>query len=54
MNPRHTDSARQCRVLLVDADDIVRAHVASLLEGSGYRVGEAASGEEALRIATCT
>jgi PAS domain S-box-containing protein len=47
--PRPTDSDGQCRVLLVDDDDIVRAHVANLLARSGYRVGEAASGEEALR-----
>jgi CheY-like chemotaxis protein/HPt (histidine-containing phosphotransfer) domain-containing protein len=38
-----------CRVLLVDDDDMVRAHVANLLQQSGYRVGEAASGAEALR-----
>lgn len=36
-------------MLLVDDDDIVRAHVANLLERSGYWVGEAASGTEALR-----
>jgi CheY-like chemotaxis protein len=36
-------------VLVVDDDEILRAHVANLLEGSGYRVGEAASGAEALR-----
>jgi CheY-like chemotaxis protein len=48
-NQRRTDSGERCRVLLVDDDDIVRVHVANLLERSGYRVGEAASGEEALR-----
>jgi CheY-like chemotaxis protein len=47
--PRHDDSEGRCRVLLVDDDDIVRTCVANLLERSGYRVGEAASGEEALR-----
>jgi two-component system phosphate regulon response regulator PhoB len=46
---RRADSQGQCRVLVVDDDDIVRKHVASLLERSGYRVAEAASGEEALR-----
>jgi PAS domain S-box-containing protein len=39
----------RCRVLLVDNDDIVRTHVANLLEKAGYRVNEAASGPEALR-----
>jgi CheY-like chemotaxis protein len=48
-SPLPADSEKRCRVLLVDDDDIVRAHVATLLERSGYRVGEAASGEEALR-----
>jgi len=43
------DFEGRCGVLLVDDDDIVRMHVANLLEGSGFRVGEAASGEEALR-----
>jgi PAS domain S-box-containing protein len=48
-NQQRADSAGLCRVLLVDDDHIVRVHVANLLERSGYRVGEAASGEEALR-----
>jgi PAS domain S-box-containing protein len=43
------DFEGRCSVLLVDDDDIVRTLVANLLERSGYRVGEAASGEEALR-----
>jgi PAS domain S-box-containing protein len=47
--PRRDDFAARCRVLLVDDDDSVRSRVANLLEGSGYRVGEAASGPEALR-----
>ena len=47
--PRPGDSAGRWRVLLVDDDDLVRAQVATHLERSGYRVGEAASGEEALR-----
>jgi PAS domain S-box-containing protein len=47
--PLAAGSEKRGRVLLVDDDDIVRAHVATLLERSGYRVGEAASGEEALR-----
>jgi len=46
---RCMDFEGRCGVLLVDDDDIVRMHVANLLEGSGFRVGEAASGEEALR-----
>jgi len=49
VNPPRSDFEERCRVLLVDDDDIVRAHVANLLERSGYRVGEAASGAEALR-----
>jgi PAS domain S-box-containing protein len=49
MTPRRADSEGHCRVLLVEDDDIVRAHVANLLERSGYRVGQAASGEEAVR-----
>jgi PAS domain S-box-containing protein len=48
-NHRRAHSGGRSRVLLVDDDDLVRAHVANLLEQSGYRVGEAASGEEALR-----
>ena len=39
----------KCHVLLVDDDDIVRAHVANVLEQSGYRIGEATCGEDALR-----
>jgi len=46
---RHAEPEGRCRVLLVDDDDLVRTHVANVLERSGYRVGEAASGEEALR-----
>jgi signal transduction histidine kinase/CheY-like chemotaxis protein len=48
-NPRPQRLKEQCRVLLVDDDGIYRAYVGNLLERSGYRVGEAASGEEALR-----
>jgi PAS domain S-box-containing protein len=48
-NSPRAESEGRCRVLLVDDDAIVRTHVANLLERSGYRVGEAASGEEALR-----
>jgi CheY-like chemotaxis protein len=47
--PRRAKSAGRWRVLLVDDDDILRADVAKLLERSGYLVGEAASGKEALR-----
>jgi CheY-like chemotaxis protein len=47
--PLRDDSEGRCRVLLVDDDDIVRTVVAKVLERAGYRVGEATSGEEALR-----
>jgi CheY-like chemotaxis protein len=47
--PGPSDFEGRCRVLVVDDDDMVREYVARLLEGSGYRVGEAASGAEALR-----
>jgi CheY-like chemotaxis protein len=46
---RRPDAEWRCRVLLVDDDDIVRAHLARLLELSGYRVGEVASGGEAVQ-----
>jgi PAS domain S-box-containing protein len=46
---RGAESDGRCGVLLVDDDDIVRTVTTSLLERSGYRVHEAASGEEALR-----
>jgi two-component system cell cycle response regulator len=39
----------QCRVLIVDDDDIVRAHLSKILERAGFDVQEAASAEEALR-----
>lgn len=40
----------QCRVLVVDDDDIVRAHLAAILKKAHYDVEVATSGEEALRI----
>jgi two-component system cell cycle response regulator len=40
----------QCRVLIVDDDDIVRAHLSALLKKAHYDVSTAASAEEALRI----
>lgn len=46
--PLRENTEGRCRVLLVDDDDIVRTRVASLLQRSGFRVGEAASGAEAL------
>jgi PAS domain S-box-containing protein len=48
-HPRRGEADERYRVLLVDDDDIVRAQVANVLQRSGYRVGEAASGAEALR-----
>jgi diguanylate cyclase (GGDEF)-like protein len=40
----------QCRVLVVDDDDIVRAHLAGILKRAEYDVQVASSGEQALRI----
>jgi CheY-like chemotaxis protein len=39
-----------CRVLIVDDDELVLCRISSLLEGSGYEVCTAPSGEDALRI----
>jgi diguanylate cyclase (GGDEF)-like protein len=41
---------RQCRVLVVDDDDLVRAKFSSLLKSAHYDVELASTGEEALRI----
>ncbi len=40
----------QCRVLVVDDDEIVRAQLSALLKRAHYEVQVAASGEEALRL----
>jgi two-component system, cell cycle response regulator len=40
----------QCRVLIVDDDEIVRAHLSALLKKSHYDVHVAASAEDALNI----
>jgi two-component system cell cycle response regulator len=40
----------QCRVLIVDDDDIVRAQLSALLKGAHYDVEVAGSGEEAMRM----
>src|ERR1700678_2239030 len=40
----------QCRVLVVDDDEIVRAQLTKLLEAARYDVQVAACGEEALQI----
>jgi two-component system cell cycle response regulator len=40
----------QCRVLVVDDDDIVRAQLSALLRRAHYDVQVAASGEEAIRM----
>jgi len=46
----HLNKSVQCRVLIVDDDDLVRARLASLLRLSNFEVEVAGSGEEALRI----
>jgi diguanylate cyclase (GGDEF)-like protein len=40
----------QCRVLIVDDDDLVRAQLSALLKRAHYEVQVAASGEEAMRM----
>ena len=45
---------RQCRVLVVDDDDLIRAQLMALLRLADYDVHEAASGQEALRILDTT
>jgi diguanylate cyclase (GGDEF)-like protein len=40
----------QCRVLIVDDDDIVRAQLSAVLKSARYDVHVAASGEEAIRF----
>ena len=44
------EAQRQCCVLVVDDDDLVRARLASQLEARHYDVEVAASGKEALRV----
>jgi two-component system chemotaxis response regulator CheY len=51
---RSGDAARRCRVLVVDDDDLVRAHLTTLLQTSQFDVESAASGEDALRVMTKT
>jgi diguanylate cyclase (GGDEF)-like protein len=46
----HLNSTVQCRVLIVDDDDLVRARLAALLRMSNFEVEVAGSGEEALKI----
>jgi len=47
---RKTGSLWQCRVLVVDDDELVRRQLVHLLGLAGYDVQAAGSGEEALRI----
>jgi diguanylate cyclase (GGDEF)-like protein len=44
------ESARSCRVLVVDDDDLVRARLTALLRNADFDVESAGSGEDALRI----
>jgi DNA-binding response OmpR family regulator len=43
------DPGWQCRVLVVDDDDVVREQLVALLKNSGYAVHGASSGADALR-----
>jgi len=40
----------QCRILVVDDDELIRAHLVAVLKLAGYDVYEAGSGEDALRV----
>lgn len=48
--PRRQSIRHSCRVLVVDDDVLIRAHLCALLHGSDYEVETAASGEDALRL----
>jgi two-component system, cell cycle sensor histidine kinase and response regulator CckA len=52
VNPRHADSDAQSRatLLVVDDEEMVRRLAARMLITLGYRVLEAGSGEEAVRL----
>ena len=51
---RRLEARQQCRVLVVDDDDIVRARLMALLRTTEFDVESAASGEEALRVLNAT
>jgi two-component system, cell cycle response regulator len=44
------DPPRECRVLVVDDDELIRFRLSALLRAAGCEVYTAASGEEALRV----
>jgi len=48
--PHSSDTQAQCRVLIVDNDDLIRARLAALLAVSNFAVEVAGGGEEALHI----
>jgi two-component system cell cycle response regulator len=54
IDTRRSDAARQCRVLVVDDDELVRARLAAVLQSSDFEVELAASGNDALRIMAAT
>jgi diguanylate cyclase (GGDEF)-like protein len=50
VRPEPPSARPSCRVLVVDDDVLMRAHLCALLHGSDYEVETAASGDDALRL----
>jgi two-component system, cell cycle response regulator len=48
------DPTAPCCVLIVDDDELIISRLSSLLEGSGYQVCTARSGEDAMRVLHAT
>jgi two-component system cell cycle response regulator len=47
---QHLEAPNECRVLVVDDDDLVRARLCALLKSANYLVEAASCGAEALRV----